>query len=148
MSNSVKSTSVEEALKDLQSHTLGGIPGEIARLVYIASTRDYNTGQYYHDGLAFHFSEEVARTALSTHHREIFRKLVFSTVEEIVQQLDAYMSSARVLPSEFLEVWRKLEPYRVTIPLDCDALSVELFFSNVRIALAILQARQEMSRNS
>jgi hypothetical protein len=144
----VKSTRLEDALRDFQSQTLGGIHCDIARLIYIASTRDYNTGQYYHDGLAFHFKEEVARTALSTHHKEIFRKLVSSSLEEIVQQLDAYVSSARVRPSEFLEVWRKLEPYRVTIPLDCDPLSVELFFSNFRIALAILEARQKTVQNS
>jgi hypothetical protein len=148
MSNSVKSMNVEQAVRDLQGHTLEGFPGEIARLVYLASTRDYNTGQYSHDGLAFRYSEELARTALAEQHREIFRKLVFTSMEDLVQQLDAYMSSSRVPPAEFLEVWRKLEPYRVTIPMDCDALSVELFFSNVRIALAILQARQEMSRNS
>jgi hypothetical protein len=148
MSDRVTNVSVEEAFQDLQSHTLGEIPSEIARLVYIASTRDYNTGQYYHQGLAFHFSEDAARTALSNHHREIFRRLVFSSVEEIVQEMDTYMTSAQVLPSEFLEVWRKIEPYRVTIPLDVDSLSVELFFSNIRVALAILETRQKMNRNS
>src|SRR3989337_1941471 len=112
MSNNLRSMSVEEAIRDLESHTLGGIPGEIARLVFLASTRDYNTGQYYHDGLAFRFSEERARIALEAQHNAIFRKLVFNSVEDLVQQLDAYMSSARVPPTEFLEVWEKLEPYR------------------------------------
>ena len=102
MIDSIKNVSVEEVIKDLRSHTLGGIPGECAWLVYLASTRDYNTGQYYHDGLAFHFSEAIARAALETEHREVFRKLVFSSMEDLVQQLDTYMSSARV--AEFLEV--------------------------------------------
>ena len=64
MSNQVKRVSVEEAIEDLQNHTLEGISGSIARLVYLASTRDYNSGRYYHDGLAFRFTEEVAQTAL------------------------------------------------------------------------------------
>ena len=148
MSGETKNVTVEEAIKDLQHHTLGAIPGEIARLVYLASTRDYNTGQYYHDGLAFRFNEEVASIALATHHRETFRKLVFSPLEDLVQQLDAYMSSTRVLSTECLEFWKKIEPYRVTIPIDCDTMSVELFFSNVRVALAILQTRQKMRRDN
>ena len=59
MNNGLRSMNLEDALNDLQGHTLRGIPGEIARLVYLASTRDYNTGRYYHDGLVFRFTEEV-----------------------------------------------------------------------------------------
>ncbi len=143
MAKNVKSVSVEEAIEDLEKHTLRSIPGEIGQLVYLASTRDYNTGVYYHDGLAFRYSEEVARTALALHHKKVFRELVFSSLETLVEQLDRYMKSSRVLPNEFLELWRKLEPYRITVPLDCDPLSVELFFSNIRTAVAILEARQE-----
>jgi len=143
MSKNVKSISVEDAMQDLEHHTLRAIPGEIGQLVYLASTRDYNTGVYYHDGLAFRYTEEVARTALALHHKKVFRELVFSSLEELVQQLDVYMKSSHVLPSEFLELWRKLEPYRITVPLDCDPLSVELFFSNIRTAVAILEARQQ-----
>ena len=132
---------MEAAIQDLQGHTLGNLSGTIAQLVYIASTRDYNTGQYYHDGLAFRFTEEVARAALAAHHKKIFRELVFCPLEDLVQQLDLYMRSSRVLRADFLELWRKIEPYRVTAPVDCDPLSVELFFSNLKIALAILQTR-------
>ena len=32
-----------------------------ARLIYLASMRDYNTGKYHHDGLAARFSPAVAR---------------------------------------------------------------------------------------
>ena len=148
MSNDVKNMTVEEAIDDLRRHTLSGLPGEIARLVYLASTRDYNTGHYYHDGLAFRFSEEVAGVALARHHQETFQKLVFSSLEDLVQNLDAYMTSSSVLATDFLEFWRKVEPYRVTIPLDCNTLSIELFFSNFRVALAILQSRQQMMPDS
>ena len=145
MTGRVRNVSLDEAIQDFQYRTLAGIPGELARLVYFASIRDYNTGQYHHDGLAYRFNEEVASTALQIHHRETFRKLVFTSLEELVHELDAYMSSARVLTADFLEFWQKLEPYRVAVPLDCDTLAVEVFFSNIRVALAILQNRQETS---
>lgn len=142
MRGQLKHTNVEAAIEDLESRTLAGIPGELARLVYLASTRDYNTGQYYHDGLAFHFSEEIAGTALAACHRETFGKLLLSSLEDLVQQLDAYVGFDGGSQVGVLEAWKKLEPYRVTIPLDCDPLSAQLFFSNVKTALAILQARR------
>lgn len=139
---------VEAAIEDLRNRTLAGIPGEVARLVYLASTRDYNTGQYYHEGLAFRFTEEVANAALAACHRESFRRLLFTSLEELVNQLDSYVSSTRARRAEVLKAWTKVEPYRVTIPLDCDQLSAEFFLSNVRVALAILQAGQEIGRDS
>jgi hypothetical protein len=143
MSNPVKRVSVEEAIEDLQNHTLEGISGSIAKLIYLASTRDYNSGRYYHDGLAFRFTEEVAQTALGLYHAKVFQELVSSSLEELCSQLESYMKSSGIAPNDFLELWRKLEPYRVTVPLDCDNLSASLFFSNIKVALAILQTRPE-----
>ena len=143
MTNPVKRVSVEVAIENLQNHTLEGIPGSIAKLVYLASTRDYNSGRYYHDGLAFRFTEEVAQTALSVYHGRIFQELVSCSLEDLCGQLKSYMETSGIAPADFLELWGKLEPYRVTVPLECDNLSARLFFSNIKIALAILQSRPE-----
>jgi len=145
MGDGVKNIAVEEAIQDLKQRTLAEMPGEIARLVYLSSTRDYNTSQYHHAGMAFQFTEEVAREALETYHKELFHKLLFGSLEHLVYELQLYAGSARVPPAELLEVWKKLEPYRITIPLDCDPLAAELFFSNIRIALSILETRPEMN---
>jgi hypothetical protein len=142
MRTEIKRMDVEAACEDIRSRSLAGIRGELARLIYLASMRDYNTGQYYHEGLALSFTETVAGMALAACHREIFRHLAFSPLEDLVQELDAYLRSTHAQARSVLDAWRKLEPYRVTIPSDCDALSAEFFFSNLRIALAILEARQ------
>ena len=60
MSYKERNIDVGQAVTDLTNRTLSRLPGDFSRLVYLASSRDYNTGQYYHDGLAFHFSESVA----------------------------------------------------------------------------------------
>ncbi|HEV3254077.1 MAG TPA: hypothetical protein VG033_06700 [Candidatus Acidoferrales bacterium] len=146
MRSEIRPMNVDAARKDLEFRTLQGIDGDMARLVYVASTRDYNTGKYYHDGLAAHFSEEIVDAALAASHQEVFRRLVFSPLEELVQQLETYLGSTHAEQSEILQVWQKLQPYRVTIPLGCDPLSAELFFSNLRIALAILESRLPQTR--
>ena len=62
--------------------------------------------------------------------------------------MQAYVEATGARLAELLEAWKKLEPYRVTIPLDCDQLSAEFFFANLRISLAILQAHQETRPDS
>ncbi len=133
----------EPAVTDLRNRTLSKLPGDFSRLVFLASTRDYNTGQYYHDGLAFHFSEKIASQALGKCHKEIFDRLVYCTLEELIEELRSYISSTDEKTEDVLKSWKQLESYRVTIPSECDELAVGLFVSNVKMALAILQTRQK-----
>jgi hypothetical protein len=137
----LKRLDVQAASEDLRRRTFAHMPRALDRLIYLASTRDYNTGVYYHDGLAARFSEEVACEALSDCHREAFRELLSSSLEELVNQLGAYMESTHTHPSDFITAWKRLEPYRVAIPVESEPLSMEFLFSNLKIALAILESR-------
>jgi hypothetical protein len=132
---------VQQATDDLRRRTLAEIPRILDQLIYLASTRDYNTGLYYHDGLASRFSQEVACEALADCHREVFRDLVGTSLQDLVSQMQAYMASTHTRPVDFLTAWRKLEPYRVAVPVETDPLLAEFLFSNFKIALAILEAR-------
>jgi len=109
----------------------------------LASSRDLNTGHYSHDGLAFHFSETVASEAMAACHRQIFDRLVYASLEELIEELCNYIASTDERPEEFLKSWKHLGSYRVTIPSECDELEAEVFLSNIRMALAILQKRQK-----
>ena len=84
---------VEVALQDLRNRTLAKLAGDLARLVYLASTRDYNTGRYAHDGLSFRFSESVAETVLAATYREAFASLALSLLRVLVSQLEHYIRS-------------------------------------------------------
>jgi len=132
---------VQQAAEDLRRRTLSEIPRSLDRLIYLASMRDYNTGLYYHDGLASRFSQEVACEALADCHREAFRDLVGRPLRDLVSQMEGYMDSTHTSPGEFLTAWKKLEPYRVAVPVETDPLSAEFLFSSFKIALAILEAR-------
>lgn len=132
---------VQQAAEDLRQRSLAGLSRPLDRLIYLASLRDYNTGLYYHDGLASRFSQEVACEALADCHREAFRQLVESPLRSLVEQMEDYMASTQTSPREFLTAWNTLEPYRVAIPVESDPLSVKFLFSSIRTALAILNCR-------
>ena len=134
---------IEPAVTDLRNRTLARLPGDFSRLVYLASSRDLNTGRYSHDGLTFHFSETVASKAMALCHRDIFDRLVYASLEELIEELRNYISSTDERPEEFLRSWKQLQSYRVTIPSECDELEAEVFLSNVKMALAILQTCQK-----
>ena len=143
MSYKDRNINVGQAVTDLTNRTLSRLPGDFSRLVYLASSRDYNNGQYYHDGLAFHFSESVASRALAECHREIFARLVYASLEELIAELRSYISSTDERPEDFLKSWEHLGSYRITIPSEGDELEAQVFLSNLKMALAILQARQK-----
>jgi hypothetical protein len=130
------------AYDDLWQRTLSKISGDLNRLIYLASTRDYNSGRYHHAGLETHFGADAVREALETAHRELFEKLTLCSLEELVIQLALYVEASRETPDELLKAWRTLQPYRVAIPLDVEPLAVHLFLSNLKLALEVLQQRQ------
>lgn len=128
---------VEAARRDLRLRTLKSIGTPLERLIYLASLRDYRTGRYSHDGLALRFSEPVAARALSSEHVELFHEVAFASLENVVEQLDDFMS-ANGERTESLKTWRNLEPYRVVVPVIEDGLAIRIFLSNIKFALAIL----------
>ena len=145
MSYTSRNIDLEPAITDLRNRTLARLPGDFNRLVYLASSRDLSTGRYSHDGLAFHFSETVASKAMAACHTEIFDRLLFCSLEELIVELRKYISTTEIRPGDVLRSWKHLGSYRVTIPSECDELAAEIFLSNVKIALEILQTRQEFA---
>lgn len=137
----VRRTDVQQAASDLRSHTLAGLHRPLDRLIYLSSTRDYNTGLYHHHGLAARYTPAVACEALADCHREAFQELLGCSVKELVDQMEGYMRSTGIETDHFLTSWKRLEPYRIAVPLEMEPFAVEFLICNLRTALAILEAR-------
>jgi len=133
---------LQQAYDDLAYRSLSRIPCELGRLIYLASTREYNTGNYYHQGLADRFGPEAAQKALEIAHRQAFYKVSAYSLEDLVEELERYLASTKEDLKECLRAWQKLEPYRIAVPADVNATVARLFTSNLRLALAILRFRQ------
>jgi len=139
----MRNADVAIAIKEIEKEFLEVIQEDIARLVFLASTRDYQAGCYQHDVLAFLYSEEMADEALAACHRKVFDRVSNAPLEELVWQLERYLVSALMPRSEVIRLWRKHTPYHILPPRDCDPLVVETFLSNIKIALAILEERRK-----
>jgi len=133
----------QEAYEDLLRRSLSKVPGDLARLIYLASTREYNTGAYHHEGLAARYRRDAAEQALREAHRRMFQNLVTCSLEELVQQLQMYLDSSAETREQVLHAWQKLEPYRVALPMDVNPVAARFFISNVRLALAILRHQEK-----
>src|ERR1700740_928448 len=95
MNLSDKKITLEEVYGDLLRRSLSQISGDLARLIYLASTRDYNTGQYHHDGLAARFRVDIACNALELAHRQIFYRIAGYPLEELVREVELYVNASQ-----------------------------------------------------
>jgi len=74
---------------------------------------------------------------LAMAHREIFVSLALCPLKDLVLELERYVRTGCAEPTEFLRTWNELGAYRILPPMHDDPLTIKLFESNVKIALAI-----------
>src|SRR5450432_325181 len=117
---------MNNAYQDLLERTLAKISCDLSRLIYLASTRDYNSGSYHHEGLSARYSAEEAVEALQNAHQEVFGRLASASLEDLVGQLEFYVQKSQEQPSDIVHAWQELEPYRVGMPMDADPTAVNL----------------------
>jgi len=135
-------------VRDFTATTLAAIPNLYGRLIYIASLRDLSTGNYEHSGLAALYSPEAIQEALECCHNEIFQRILETPLaiqaddlRECLQEMDGSFSST-------LSNWRRMESYRILPPSNAPDYLRELFFSNLRALLEILEMQNSTNRST
>jgi hypothetical protein len=126
-------------VQDFTLTTLAGLPGPFARLVYLASLRDLSTGCYEHAGLAVLYPREAIQQALEMCHEQLFERILESPLQGQEKDLRTCFESMAGGSQAAVEHWHRLEAYRVLLPEHAPPYLKELFCSNMRALLEILQ---------
>jgi hypothetical protein len=143
-------TRVERVVTDVQSRTLDLLEGKFSRLIYLASLRDHNTGRYHHYGLETRHPTEAVDEGLRRCHATVFESLIELTLEEQTQDLLNFFESLKEEKGRLVEVWGRLQSYKILPPENCHPLARELFDANMVIILRILRETElwELLRDS
>ncbi len=97
----------------------------------MASLRDLSSGKYEHAGLAAMYPDEAVQQSLQLCHEQVFERILETAV--CLEQMPGGVCTA-------VAHWRRMEAYRVLMPESAPSYLKELFCSNLRALLEILQA--------
>jgi len=126
-------------VQDFTLTTLAGIPGEFGRLTYMASLRDLSSGRYEHAGLAALYPDEAMQQALQLCHEQIVERALETPLARQETDLRGCLERMPGGLCATVAHWRQMEAYRVLMPERVPGYLKELFCSNLRALLEILQ---------
>jgi hypothetical protein len=135
-------------IQDFTLTTLARIPGEFSRLTYMASLRDLSSGRYEHAGLAALYPDEAIQQALNLCHEQIFERVLETPLTRQETDLKECLERMPGGVRTALTHWRRMEAYRVLMPERAPGYLKELFCSNLRALLEILQEECSTARSS
>jgi len=125
-------------IEDFASITLAGIPGDLCRLLHVATLRDMGTGRYRHEGLETIYSEPAVHQALGLCHQELFERILETSLEEQETDLRKCLEGLGASPGGVAARWQEHEFYRCLIPSGAPPYLRELFCSNLRVLLRLI----------
>jgi hypothetical protein len=125
-------------IQDFTVTTLAGIPGLFARLVYLASLRDLSSGRYDHAGLSALYPDAAIQQALQLCHEQIFERILEAPLASQQEDLRTCLSAMEGGLHGAVSHWRRSEAYRILQPEASPDYLKDLFCSNLRALLEIL----------
>ncbi len=129
----------DRVIADLKARTLEQMPSVFSRLIYLASLRDHNTGEYHHYGLESRYGAPAVDAGLRECHEEAFEALNALSLKAQTEDLITFFNSQQVDRARLVEAWEKLRSYQILPPENCHHLVRELFEANMEIVLRILR---------
>jgi len=115
------------------------IPGVFARLVYLASLRDANTGQYLHHGFAERWGIIECDRALRSTHRRVFFEWITSNLSGQKAELDLYCSGLKSGKPRLVESWSRVAVYLNFMPAETLQFEQLMYAGQFQALLEVLR---------
>ncbi len=138
----------KSVLQDFTATSLAAIPNLFGRLTYIASLRDLSSGKYEHAGLTAVYSPESVQEALECCHYEIFQRILETPLAVQAEDLRECLEGMAGPFAATVSHWRQIESYRILLPGNTPDYLRELFFSNLRALLEILDGEHSTAHST
>jgi hypothetical protein len=129
-------------VEDFSSQTLAAISTDFARLYYVSSLKDANSGRYQHDGLTSLYSENAVQAALSHCHEELFSRILETPLRDQERDLRACLGAAGENYWDVIESWRENRDFQTMCPEGMPGYLHALFCSNMGALLAIFSSNK------
>jgi hypothetical protein len=129
----------DRLIRDFTESYLVSVPFQFLRLVYLSSLRDLSSGRYEHAGLAAVYPESVIQQCLELCHGQIFERILEMPLASQEKDLRDSLSAMDGGLAISISNWQRLESYRFLIPAAVPDYLKELFCSNLRALLEVLQ---------
>jgi hypothetical protein len=133
-------------VEDFTLHSLGRIPGNVSRLLHVATLRDLASGLYRHDGLAAIYSEPAVDQALRLCHEELFERILETSLEQQETEIRSCLAGFDGSPGEIAARWQEHEFYKFLIPSGVPVYLRKLFCSNLEMLLQLIAAESSTNR--
>ena len=127
------------AAPDLWGNTLSQIPTVFGRLVYLASLRNSNNGNYEHHGLGLVFGEDEANRALKDSHAAVFAEWLAFNLEQQKADLDLYLAGLFENKRVVIDTWVRLAPYKNLVPASVRGVERRLYITDLEALLELLK---------
>lgn len=134
-------------IEDFMLRTLEPIPGDVSRLVHVATLRDLASGRYRHEGLAAIYSEPAVDEALKVCHEELFERILETSLEHQELEIRRCLEGFDGRSNEIAARWQEHEFYKFLIPSGVPVYLRQLFCSNLQTLLQLIASENSTNQS-
>jgi hypothetical protein len=118
---------------------LAAISTQLGRIFYVTGLRDPATGIYHQSDLEAVYPPGSVQDAIAYCHRELFDRVLELPLDEQENDLRRFFEGMGEQPDQSACRWLEEELYQPLVPLGVPTYLNDLFESNMRVVLRLIQ---------
>jgi len=127
------------ASEALELEVLRHLPNDLARLCYLSSLFDANTGRYRDHGRSPRFGDEAAHLAAQKAHEEVFARVLRASMD-LWRQFAEWMEDAPETSMNVLREWSANKTYLLLAPRTALKAEVSVFEGHMATVLELFRS--------